>query len=173
MTGASRKPKPEAQTIGRPFEADAPRGASNVWRPLGADRRQAFIRNKSKLNTKSPLPLDGGADQSLQLRLLTDLRPSHSGIFFPRPRISGCISGHLGNAGDAQQKKQSHFKGRFEHTAASSRRLMEYFPIYFQPPGGGQKSGRFRSGTGGPATQTFSEVSEKFFLKPERCVAGL
>jgi hypothetical protein len=135
------------------------RGVLKLRRGLLSDRRPAFIRTKSKLNTKSPLPWGWGAGQSPRLRLLTDLRPSHSGIFFRSRDFRKGFWSFQAKPAAGQPKKQSHFNGRLQRTTAVSRPRLVYFPIYFHPPGGGRKSGRFRSDTGGLATKTFARVS--------------
>lgn len=71
-------------------------------------------------------------------RFLTGAPPTR-GFFFGAREFRDAFWVSSRSAGATQQKKQSHFKGRFEHTAASSRRLLEYFPIYFQPSGGRSK----------------------------------
>jgi hypothetical protein len=56
----------------------------------------------------------------------------------------------------------------FQGPPTSTRMRIRYlFSRHSMDRGAGQKSGRFRSGTGGPATRTFSQVSERFFSVPE------
>ncbi len=133
-------------------------GVFEARRDLLPDRRLAFIRNKSKSNRKSPRLLGGGggAGQNPRLRLHTDLRPSHSGIFFPWLR-------HLPSSARPKGRKADSFQCRRPGRTFA-------FAIYFRSAsyaprgaGGVRKSAGSHCGTGGPATQTLSRVSEKFF----------
>lgn len=77
--------------------------------------------------------------------------------FFSRPEILGVQTRPENSKAQTFQRSDAKLRSQIGH-------------LFPQARGGGQKSGAFRDGTGGPATRIFPRVSGNFFLRAWRCV---
>ena len=124
-----------------------PGGPAKLCPPQRRDRRLAFTRKKSKLNTKSP---PRGAAKKFVSDQATDPRPFHAESFFPASRIFR-----------RRPRRARRIRESIQGPATEPRSRTS---IYFQMrPGGGQKSGTSQARTGGLPAKTFPRISETFF----------
>ena len=113
----------------------------------------------------------GGGGQSSRLRLLTDLRPFHSGIFFPQPRIS---EGRLLISCSACSRPAEKAESFQWSLAANDSRIAPtaaLFPDLFSSARGGavESLEGFDPTPVGPQHKLFRQFRRTFFLI--RCVA--
>jgi hypothetical protein len=119
-------------------------GRSNLRQLSGAGPVWASIRKISKLNTKSPPP--GGRSKVCSSQLTGPAPLSRADFFSTREFF---------------RASQTKFASPFNARGTRERYL---FP-HAGPPGGGQKSGTFRSGTGGQARKNRREIRKNIFLQ--------
>ena len=111
------------------------RGVLKLRRGLLSDRRPAFIRNKSKLNTKSPLPWDGGRIKVSDFDCVRTCAPLIQGFFFRSREFRRGFWSFQAMPAAGQPKKQNHFNGRLERTTIVSHRRLIISRFIFTPRG--------------------------------------
>lgn len=120
------------------------------------DQRPAFICNKSKLNTKSPLPRAWGRFNLYEVEGHGTAVPSRRDFFLAAENF-GTPSGPRQAVPTMPNRKSRVISmaasGKRESRCANGANISRFI---FIRPGGGRKSGRFRSDTGGLASKTFA-----------------
>ena len=124
-----------------------------------------------EIKYKKPTAIGGGGRVKVcALASSRTCAPLTQGFFFRRREFWEAVCSFQTVPAEGQPEKQSHFNGRFARSVRLVTPIARILPYLFSSPrGAGQKSGRFRSDTGGLATQTFARISRTFFLI--RCVA--
>lgn len=105
-----------------------------------------------------------GAGQKLRNAITPDLRPSHSGIFFRRPRIRAAFRIVSRNAAMRSRKSRVFSSAAFDNHPLARADRWDFGDLFSPPPGAGKSLEGFEPGPVRPQHKLFWKYPRTFFL---------